>query len=86
MNNPEYIKKRHKEWRIKNKDKIRKWSMSCYIKNKKNILKRHKKQRLIIRVKKWGDLTIKEIQVKANTNHPFREMENFRCQKIMCLK
>ena len=80
---PQYMKRKHREWRAKNKDKIREWSMSCYIKNRKAVLARQKKKRLIARVKKWGDLTIREIHVKVNSGkpHPFRIMENERCQK-----
>lgn len=87
-NNPLYMKRKHREWRANNKDKIREWSMSCYIRNRKAILAKQKKKRLIARVKKWGDLTIREIHVKVNSrkSHPFREMERARCQKSMCLK
>lgn len=88
QDNPLYMKRKHREWRAKNKDKIREWSMSCYIRNRKAILARQKKKRLIARVKKWGDLTIREIHVKVNSRkkHPFREMERTRCQKSMCLR
>ena len=87
-NNPDYMKKAHKKYMVNNKDKISERGKIYYQKNKDKILCKQKKIRLLKRIKKWGDLTVREIHAKVNSRkkHPFREMEKTKCQKIMSLK